>query len=156
MNPPDPSDYLVSPLIRLYPLSSKLINSIQDGRTSDREKIAIEQSLWNEVEKSFQLNDKTFLLYLVGFYNTLLYQVWAQKSTRACDDSNHFQYLVLTRLGDLNRFIEQEDVADYYHRNARSLFPKFADRIQPKKVKRKQTRNIALQSILMLHGDEDN
>lgn len=119
MNPLiSPTNSLFLPLNQLSPHCNRLLNSLHDGCTSRSERVLFEQTLWNEVKKIRALNDTSIFLYLIGYYHIVLYQV--EKST-AQDDL--FHYHVLIRLGDLNRYVERTDVAEYYYCNARNLFP---------------------------------
>lgn len=114
-----PTNSLFLPLNQLSPHCNRLLNSLHDGCTSRSDRILLEQTLWNEVKKIRALNDISVFLYLIGYYH-VLYQV--AKST---DQDDLFQYHVLIRLGDLNRYVERTDVAEYYYCNARNLFPFF-------------------------------
>lgn len=115
-----PSSTLLLPLSQLSPHCNRLTNSLHNDRISHKERILIEQTLWNEVKKIRALNDTSIYLYLVGFYHTILFQI-AESRTK----NDLFQYHVLIRLGDLNRYMEKPDVAEYYYCNARNLFPLF-------------------------------
>lgn len=96
---------------------------MNDINASQKEKVLLEQTLWNEVKKIRALKDSSFpiFLYLIGYYNKILFHVAA----RASSPDDLFQYHVLIRLGDLNRYMERIDVAEYYYCNARNLFPFF-------------------------------
>lgn len=115
-----PTNSLFLPLSQLNPHCNRLLNSLYDGRTGQKERLLYESTLWNEVKKIRALNDSSVFLYLIGYYHTILYHTrlpFTQKDL--------FQYHVLIRLGDLNRYLERVDVAEYYYCNARNLFPCF-------------------------------
>lgn len=121
MNPLiSPNNSLFLPLSQLNPHCTRLLNSLNNGSVSQKDRISYEQTLWNEVKKIRALKDTSIFLYLIGYYHTILFQV---ASTYSPDDL--FQYHVLIRLGDLNRYMERIDVAEYYYCNARNLFPFF-------------------------------
>lgn len=107
------------PLNQLWSHCTRLLSSLDDGRIDQKERLSHEQTLWNEVKKIRTLNlDTTVYLYLIGYYHTILYHVGDSHST---DDL--FQYHVLIRLGDLNRYLDKVDVSEYYYCSARNLFP---------------------------------
>lgn len=121
MNPLiSPTSSIFLPLSQLNPHCTRLLNSLNDGRTSQKDKILLEQTLWNEVKKIRALNDTSIFLYLIGYYHVILYQI-----AKLSAQNDLFQYHVLIRLGDLNRYIDRTDVAEYYYCNARNLFPCF-------------------------------
>jgi len=111
---------LYLPLNQLSPHCTRLLNSLHDGRANQKESILFEQTLWNEVKKVRALNDTSIFLYLVGYYHTILYQIAKLKAP-----NDLFQYHVLIRIGDLNRYMLRNDVAEYYYCTARNLFPYF-------------------------------
>lgn len=115
-----PTSSLFLPLSQLNPHCNRLLNSLHDARVSQRERVLCEQTLWNEVKKIRSLNDTSIFLYLIGYYHTILFQV-----TNLTTPDDLFQYHVLIRLGDLNRYADRIDVAEYYYCNARNLFPYF-------------------------------
>lgn len=115
-----PASSLILPLSQLGPHCNRLLNSLNDGRTSRKEKILFEQTLWNEVKKIKALNDTSIFLHLIGVYHTILFQI-----PKVSIQEDLFQYHILIRLGDLNRYLERFDVAEYYYCNARNLFPYF-------------------------------
>lgn len=108
------------PLNQLSPHCTRLLESLDDGRTSQKERLLLEQTLWNEVKRIRTLKDTTVYMYLIGYYHTILYQIADSQST---DDL--FQYHVLIRLGDLERYVDRVDVSEYHYCNARNLFPYF-------------------------------
>lgn len=116
-----PASSLILPLSQLGPHCNRLLNSLNDGRTSQKERILYEQTLWNEVKKIRALNDTSIYLHLVGYYHTVLFQI----PRVSVLEEDLFQYHILIRLGDLNRYLERADVAEYYYCNARNLFPHF-------------------------------
>lgn len=115
-----PASSLIVPLSQLSPYCNKLLNSLKDGRSTSKQKVLYEQTLWNEVKKIRTLNNSSIYLYLVGYYHTILYQI-----PKVSAKEDLFQYHILIRLGDLNRYLERTDVAEYYYCNARNLFPQF-------------------------------
>lgn len=115
-----PSSSLLLPLGQLSPHCSRLLNSINDDKVSPKEKLHHEQTLWSEVKKIRSLNEPSIYLYLIGYYDSILHQ-----ATRFFDHNNLFHYNILIRLGDLSRYMERLDVAEYYYCNARNIFPHF-------------------------------
>lgn len=121
MNPLlSPTSSLFLPLNHLTPHCNRLQNSLHDDRVGNKERILYEQTLWSEVKKIRSLNDTTIYLYLLGYYHTIF-----QQASRLPRKSDLFQYHVLIRLGDLNRYMDRTDVAEYYYCSARNLFPQF-------------------------------
>lgn len=148
MNPLiSPTSSLFLPLDQLNQHCQSLLVSLQDSNTSQKDLLLCEQTLWNEVKKIQDLKDKTTFLYLIGFYHSLLFRI-APTSLTTSLNNQQFHYNILLRLGDLNAFMEQNDVAKYYHSNAEAFFPKCTQII------RKRTRNIALESILSINNKE--
>lgn len=79
----------------------------------------MEQILWKEVKKLRASPDKlNIFTYLIGYYHTVLFQL-----AKYDDPDDIFQYHVLIRLGDLNRYLDRLDTAEYYYCNARNLYP---------------------------------
>lgn len=116
-----PASPLFLPLNQLNPHCSRLLNSLQDGTVSKKELINLEQNLWKEVKKLRALQDKANIFtYLIGYYHTILFQL-----VKFNESDDIFQYHILIRLGDLNRYLERLDTAEYYYCNARNLFPNY-------------------------------
>lgn len=115
-----PSSSLILPLSQLSPHCSRLLSSINDDRVSQKDRILYEQTLWSEVKKIRSLNDPSIFLHLIGYYHAILYQI-----IKFFDSNDLFQYNILVRLGDLSRYVDRLDVAEYYYCNARNLFPQF-------------------------------
>ena len=105
-------------LIQLQPLCSRLLNSLHDANCDSKGRQLQEQTLWNEVKKITAIKDNAILTYMIGYYHTILFQT---STISHCDDL--FHYHVLIRLGDLNRYLDRLDVAEYYYCNARNSFP---------------------------------
>lgn len=121
MNPLlSPTSSLFLPLNQLTPHCNRLQKSLHDDHVSNKERILYEQTLWSEVKKIRALNDTSIYLYLLGYYHTIF-----QQASRLPHKSDLFQYNVLIRLGDLNRYMDRTDVAEYYYCSARNLFPQF-------------------------------
>lgn len=101
------------PFIKLKLYCSRLHNSLRT-----KERIKLEQQLWAEVKLLRDFKNKALLTYLIGFYHTILYQLATQPTIE-----DPFQYHVLIRLGDLNRYLQRDEIAEYYYSNARTLYP---------------------------------
>jgi len=120
-SPLSPTDPLFLPLNQLNPYCLKLLASLQDITVNKKEIIALEQSLWKEVKKLKALRDKANIItYLIGFYHTILFQI-----VKNNESDDIFQYHIIIRLGDLNRYLDRLDTAEYYYCNARNLFPNY-------------------------------
>lgn len=72
------------------------------------------------MKKIRALNENSIYVHLVGYYQAIL-----QQASRLPHRSDLFLYHVLIRIGDLNRYMDCNDVAEYYYCNARNLFPQF-------------------------------
>lgn len=118
---------LFLPLSQLNPYCAKLKNSLNDGgRTSQKDRLIYEQTLWNEVKKLRALNNKSIFSYLIGYYHTILHQLTLNKQTSSFNQCDYeIYYHVLIRVGDLHRYLERVDLAFYYYSVARNLFPQF-------------------------------
>lgn len=122
MNPSvSPAHPITFPLNQLMPHCHSLLRSINDD-TSHEGRTILEQILWNEVKKVKNLNDPTFIFhYLIGYYHAVIFSI-----SRVSSKTNDLlQYHLLIRLGDLNRYTNQIELAKYYYSNARNLFPQF-------------------------------
>ena len=116
-----PSSPLFLPLSQLKPFCSRLLTLVNNDKISRKELIATEQNLWREVKKLKASQDKASIFsYLIGYYHTILYQL-----VKLNDADDIFQYHILIRLGDLNRYLDRLDIAEYYYCNARNLFPSY-------------------------------
>lgn len=121
MNPLIPDTTPTSLLIPLNQLSNycnRLIISINNVGIDQKSRVLQEQTLWSEVKKIKSTSDNSVFLYLTGFYLTVLFQI--SQSTEKIDV---FHYNVLIRLGDLSRYMQNYDVAEYYYCSARNLYP---------------------------------
>lgn len=114
------SSNLYLPLNSLNPLCLQLHKSLSDPNVSQRERCNLEQSLWTKIKDTRKLDNEALLRHFIGFYQTIL--LAASKKTNLGDT---LYYHVSIRLGDLNRYIKQFDVAGYYYCNARNLIPSY-------------------------------
>lgn len=115
-----PSSQFFLPLSSLNPLFTQLHDSLNDPNVGHKDRSLLEQTIWTKIKDVRKLNNEELLTHFIRFYESILLTPLTDSNI---DDS--FLYNVLIRLGDLNRYVQQPEVAARYYRRARNLIPSF-------------------------------